>query len=1668
MPTPTNEGPSFEAIDVATAIPACQKAIAENSGSADSYAYLARALVKAKRETEAFKLLQGVRQSGSAALQAFLGLMYDDGYGVARDYAEAVRWYRMAAEQRHSTAQVNLGLMYDDGRGVAQDYAEAVRWYRKAAEQGDAKGENSLGFMYDNGRGVVQDYTEAVHWYRKAAEQGRAKGQANLGTMYEKGHGVALDYVEAARWYRKAAEQGHATGQTNLGTMYEKGHGVAQDYAEAVRWYRKAAEQGDATGQAFLGAMYDNGHGVAQDYAEAVRWYRKAAEQGDATGEAYLGTVYDNGHGVAQDYAEAARWYRRAAEQRNAAGEAYLGSMYGDGHGVTQDYAEAVRWYRKAAELGNAYGEVNLGRLYADGHGVSRDYTEAVRWYRKAAEQGDPTGENLLGGMYLKGLGVLHDEAEAVRWFRKAAEQGDAQGEVLLGIMSESETDNAKEDAEAVRWYRKAAEQGNPSGQTSLGVMYKDGRGVAQDYVQAVRWFRKAAEQGNATGEAKLGEMYEQALGVTQDYTEAVRWYRKAAEQRDSDGECDLGAMYDAGHGVVQDYAEAVRWFRKAAEQGDAVCQVSLGIMYETGAGLAHDYGEAMRWYRKAAEQGNAGAQQALGRVYSNSLGVAQDYGEAIRWFSKAAEQGNADAKDSLGDMYANGYGVAQDHVEAARWYRKAADQDNADAQYNLANLYENGHGVGQDYAEAARWYLKGAHGGSGESRARIGRAYADVKDALHASLIDDNPAHKALQEFAVDIAVSYEESSFDCFSSLVDCGEAAWRRVDLAEAARWYRMVADKDPIAAFRLGRLLGAHAELEQPAGEGLSRLHYAAQAGNFDAGFYLATVGLGSIAPDKRLKAVDAALAGLKPGEAAKLAFDGARGLFGDAVVAPAFLHLKAGAGQATPGSSIGLIAVYAFYGAFAEAENVAAGLADARWFEISGWDYSIDHLLSFWLVEVNKGYRPKPGGLDGLRHLLSTLSAKGSTKAGQLLSKLEGVDRAIEEQGAAKTTPDEAPTPLTTEQQAATIKLIKDRIAEKEKLGGLSPLLVRLYQSLALHQAALGQKDDASKSIMTALSIGEQINGATRYLQGSLIYHLEQSCQLRRASEDLSGLGQSEAALLLAKASVNELQDARAQLVGLPAELQGCFKDLISDQYRILADLFIKQGHFLEAEWVLGQLKDYETYEFNRDNAQFASTAFDHIPMTDMQNAIIGQIVGLPLLEQCRLSRRMAELVQVTNPDQQQIAEKAQLAAQLTKASDELEVQLSALRDAIKKLDITPDDAARLSQDLSDAGMQNLTSILNDLSTNTAIFFTVVLPDRVQILVSSKQGTEHIEVPIDEQKLNEMIGTARLALQDKDKDPTASEEALYQLLWKNADDALTKLDVTDVVLSLDGKLRYIPFPALYDGKSYLVERYRFTLLTSNRRDQLLAQSQLGTLTAQALGASQGGQNFSALPYVVGEIDGIVKDATKDTTGLLPGRRWLDKDFNRDGLGSALGIGSPIIHIATHFAIGANDNTSRMLLGDGGLISVQDIMDGRKAKLFDFSKVQLLVLSACQTALGNGHELESLAANMQDIGVRSVIATLWSVVDQSTATFMVRFYSYLNLGLPRGEALQRTQVDFIHNSQDTAPTLKQDASNETATGSAAANQQSTANPQARTFQAFSHPRYWAPFILMGQWK
>ena len=201
---------------------------------------------------------------GDADAQFSLGERYYNGDGVDRDDEEAVRLWRLAAEQGHVDAQARLGSWYAEpvNGGWSRDAAEAVRWYRLAAEQGHVGAQYTLGSIYYFGDDVDEDHAEAVRWYRLAAEQAEQDDADlwrliahRLGEMYRYGRrhfDVDEDHAEAVRWYRLAAEQGHARAQQELGEMYELGEGVEEDDVEALRWYRLSAEQGNGFAQSAL------------------------------------------------------------------------------------------------------------------------------------------------------------------------------------------------------------------------------------------------------------------------------------------------------------------------------------------------------------------------------------------------------------------------------------------------------------------------------------------------------------------------------------------------------------------------------------------------------------------------------------------------------------------------------------------------------------------------------------------------------------------------------------------------------------------------------------------------------------------------------------------------------------------------------------------------------------------------------------------------------------------------------------------------------------------------------------------------------------------------------------------------------------------------------------------------------------------------------------------------------------------------------------------------------------------------------------------------------------------------------------------------------------------------------------------------------------------------
>jgi CHAT domain-containing protein len=251
------------------------------------------------------------------------------------------------------------------------------------------------------------------------------------------------------------------------------------------------------------------------------------------------------------------------------------------------------------------------------------------------------------------------------------------------------------------------------------------------------------------------------------------------------------------------------------------------------------------------------------------------------------------------------------------------------------------------------------------------------------------------------------------------------------------------------------------------------------------------------------------------------------------------------------------------------------------------------------------------------------------------------------------------------------------------------------------------------------------------------------------------------------------------------------------------------------------------------------------------------------------------------------------------------------------------------------------------------------------------------------------------------------------------------------------LRYLPFAALHDGRRYLVESYALTIYTEAARASLTRRPQRDW-SMTGLGVTRAVPGFTPLPAVREELEGIRRNA-------LRGDIYLDDQFTVERLRDALAGRTPVMHIASHFQFrpGTFAN-SFLVLGNGTRLSLQEIRDRR----LRFSSVELLTLSACDTAMGGGidetgAEVEGFGALAQQQGATAVLATLWPVADASTGRFMQIVYGRraAERAPNKAEALRRAQLVFLQGK-----------------GLDAAGR-----PDPR----LAHPFFWAPFVLMGNW-
>jgi CHAT domain-containing protein len=221
----------------------------------------------------------------------------------------------------------------------------------------------------------------------------------------------------------------------------------------------------------------------------------------------------------------------------------------------------------------------------------------------------------------------------------------------------------------------------------------------------------------------------------------------------------------------------------------------------------------------------------------------------------------------------------------------------------------------------------------------------------------------------------------------------------------------------------------------------------------------------------------------------------------------------------------------------------------------------------------------------------------------------------------------------------------------------------------------------------------------------------------------------------------------------------------------------------------------------------------------------------------------------------------------------------------------------------------------------------------------------------------------------------------------------------------------------------------------------------------MGVTHSIRDFPALPGVQAEVDGIVRHGSE---GILPGEILLDNNFTSLALKEATKQNFPVLHIASHFVFSpGTEVNSFLLMGDGQELTLGDI----RTQNFDFSHVDLLTLSACETGMGggvddDGREIEGFGVTAQRQGAKSVLATLWPVADKSTAILMKDFYQlHQEQKLSKAEALREAQLDMLNGTQDHIVADKKGS----------ASTQFRVDPK----KPYAHPFYWATFIMMGDW-
>ncbi|MDJ0734862.1 MAG: CHAT domain-containing protein [Nostocaceae cyanobacterium] len=270
----------------------------------------------------------------------------------------------------------------------------------------------------------------------------------------------------------------------------------------------------------------------------------------------------------------------------------------------------------------------------------------------------------------------------------------------------------------------------------------------------------------------------------------------------------------------------------------------------------------------------------------------------------------------------------------------------------------------------------------------------------------------------------------------------------------------------------------------------------------------------------------------------------------------------------------------------------------------------------------------------------------------------------------------------------------------------------------------------------------------------------------------------------------------------------------------------------------------------------------------------------------------------------------------------------------------------------------------------------------------------------------------------------SQKVYNWLIQPKLEAALKSVDNPTLVFVLDGVLRNVPPAVLYDGKQYLIEKYNIALIPSQ---QLVEAKPLQKdLRAIAAGLSEPSAGFSPLPNVKRELEQI--------TSQIPSNVLLNEEFTSKILQERINsLPYPVLHLATHGKFSSKAEETFIVAWNNERIYVKDF--NKIVRTVEQNKpeaIELLVLSACQTALGDEKAALGIAGVAFQAGARSTIASLWNLDDESTSILMSQFYQELaNKKLTKAQALRNAQIKLLKSRK------------------------------------YKRPRYWAPYILFGNW-